>query len=121
MTLDIWSPHRFTTGLLNPAGQLFLTDRVPFYYVDRPDNRKHVVVEGDTLRNLAARFFPQLSYAAELWVVIADFQRDDAGKPAPIHDPTRPLHMTHKVVYIPSLATVLSEVFSEERRLVHDV
>lgn len=120
MTLDLWSPHRFCTGLTDPEGRLFLTDRVPFYYRPLADNRRHTVIQGDTLRGLAARYFAPLSYAAELWVVLGDFQADAEGNPAPIHDPTLELGAGAKL-WIPSLATVLSEVFNEERRLQHDV
>ena len=119
-TLDRWSRHRFTTGLHDTSERLFLTDRVPFYYVERADNRIHIVRDGDSLRSLAARFFSSLSYASDLWYVIADFQHDGFGRPAPIHDPTLARAAGRELV-IPSVTTVLTEILSEERRLLHDV
>jgi hypothetical protein len=118
--MDFYSPHRFCTGLEDMKGRLYLTDRVPFFYRDRPDNRLHTVRGGDTLRGLAARYFASLDYAAELWTIVADFQVDKDGDPAPIHDPTIALTPGTTLI-IPSVATVLSEAQSEERRLEHDV
>ncbi len=119
MSLDLWSPHRFCTGLEDTQGRVFLTERVPFYYRPLADNRIHVVADGDTLRSIAARYYPSLAYAPELWVVVADFQADDNGNPAPIFDPTIRLAAGRKL-WVPSLATVLAEVFSEARRADHD-
>lgn len=119
-TLDRWSRHRFTTGLRDTSDRLYLIDRVPFLYVDRVDNRVHRVREGDSLRSIATAYFASLPYASDLWYVVADFQRDDAGRPAPIHDPTLALAAGRELV-IPSVVTVLTEILSEERRLLHDV
>jgi hypothetical protein len=119
-TLDIYSAHRFCTAMQDTGGRWFLTDRVPFSYVERFDNQFHPVREGDTLRGLAAYYFAPLAYAAELWWVLADFQPTDRG--GPIIDPTIALDpSTRTTMVIPSVATVLGEVLSEERRLLHDV
>ena len=81
----------------------------PFRYRDLPDNREHIVREGDTLWNIAARFYRGLPRPAGLWWIIADFQSD------PIHDPTVAL-TPGRVLSIPSLSTVQTEIFSESRR-----
>ena len=120
-TLDTYSAHRFCTAVQDTLGLWFLTDRVPFAYTTGfADDRLHQVTEGDTLRALAATYFAPLSYAAELWWVIADYQPADRG--GPIVDPTIALDpSTRPMLVIPSVATVLGEALSEERRLLHDV
>lgn len=70
-------------------GRQFLAPREKFTFRELPDNIIHTVKKGDTLQNLAARFYANLSTkvvsAANLYWVIADFQ------PQPIHDPTTQL------------------------------
>lgn len=108
------SRHLFTTAQKRPGDErLFLSDRVPFRFVDLPDNRTHPVKSGDTLWSLAARYFaplgelPELS-AAQFWWVIADFQ------PVPIHDPTIQLVPGQKLI-IPSVRTVRERVLQPRR------
>lgn len=120
MTLDIYSRHRFCVGREDDAGRIALDDRTTFAFRDLADNRLHTVKDGDTLWSLAAYYFAALEYAAELWWVIADYQIDEAGNPAPIHDPTVALTAGSTLV-IPSVATVLREAIAEERRPEHDV
>lgn len=121
MVLDIWSPFRFCSALEDSQGRMFLTDRVPFYYQNLPDNIEHVIVQGDTPRKLAAQYYSSLEYAAELAPFIADFQVDEAtGEPAPIRDETIALTPGRRL-WIPSLETVLAVILSEERRAEHDV
>lgn len=68
------------------TGRQFLAPREKFTFRELEDNIVHIVKKGDTLQNLAARFYANLSTrtisAATLYWVIADFQ------PKPIHDPT---------------------------------
>ena len=103
------SRHSFTEARLEAAsGKLLLGPRVPFRYLDRPDNRVHVVRSGDTLWNLARRYFSPLArlplYSSSmLYWVIMDFQ------PTPILDPTRRLADGSTLV-IPSVATVVDRV-----------
>lgn len=103
------SRHLFTTAQIRNGDQrLFLSDRVPFRFVDLPDNRVHTVKRGDTLHRLAARYFAPIGElpfisAANLWWVIADFQ------PTPIHDPTIQLTEGAKLI-IPSVRTVQERV-----------
>jgi hypothetical protein len=104
------SRHLFAVGLLDDDGRSFLTDRVPFRFTPYDDNILHVVREGDTLFNLAGRYYAEMERPAGLWWAIADFQ------PAPIHDPTLKL-TTNSVVIVPSVRTIVEAVMSEKRRL----
>ena len=104
-----FSRHTFTSAVLGDDGRLFLTEREPFRFRSLPDNRQHVVKEGDTLFSLAGRYFAPLPRPAGLWWVIADFQPD------PVHDPTVALE-PGRVLVVPSIRTVQEEIFSETRR-----
>lgn len=86
----------------------FTTDRIRFKYRIRPDNINHPVSEGDTLFTLAGRYFRGIDRPSGLWWVIGDYQPD------PVHDPTIQLPLATSVV-VPSLRTVLEEVFNLER------
>lgn len=103
------SRHLRTTAQKREGDErLFLSDRVPFPYVDLSDNRVHTVKGGDTLWNLASRYFAPLGQlpdisAATLWWVIADFQ------PQPIHDPTISLVQGEQLI-IPSVRTVQERI-----------
>lgn len=88
---------------------LFIVERDPFPFVQRADNRIHVIQEGDTLQALAGSHYRQFRRPAGLWWVIADFQ------PQPIHDPTLRL-VPGVVLIIPSPRTVEEEIFDESRR-----
>lgn len=106
------SRHLYTLAITNsddPQQRLFLTDRERFFFRVLPDNRQHTVIEGDTLFNLAGRYFAPMPRACGLWWVIADFQ------PEPIHDPTLKLQRD-RLMIIPSLTTVLAEIFNDRRR-----
>lgn len=104
------SRHSFTSAQQDAVGRLFLSDRVPLRFENRPDNASHVVRAGDTLWRLAAKFYAPLGRlpdrsAALLYWIIADFQ------PTPIHDPTVRL-AEGTVLIIPSISTVLSRVLA---------
>jgi len=90
--------------------RLHLTDREPFRFQPLSDNRQHLVREGDTLFSLAGRYFASLPRPSGLWWVIADFQ------PEPVHDPTLGLELGRLVV-VPSVRTLVEEIFSEKRRV----
>jgi hypothetical protein len=104
-----FSRYTFSSAVLDDGERLLLTDREPFRFRALPDNRQHVVKEGDTLFSLAGRYFAPLPRPAGLWWIIADFQPD------PIHDPTLALDIG-RVLLVPSVRTVVEEVFSEKRR-----
>lgn len=104
------SRHSFTTAQLNADGIEYLSDRIPFRYRAFDDNGSHVVKDGDTLWNIASRYYSSLGRlpeysAAQLWWVIADFQ------PTPIHDPTIKL-AEGQVLIIPSVSTVLNYILA---------
>jgi hypothetical protein len=105
-----FSRYTFSAAVMDDDERLHLTDREPFRFRPLPDNRQHVVKEGDTLFSLAGRYFAALPRPAGLWWVIADFQ------PEPVHDPTLGLELGRLVV-VPSVRTLVEEVFSEKRRV----
>ena len=105
----LYSRHIFSEGLLDDDERLFLTDRSPYGYRSFPDNRTHLVKEGDTLYNLAHHYFRPLPRPAGLWWVLADFQ------PQPVHDPTLMLQ-PGTVLVVPSVRTVREEILGEKRR-----
>lgn len=103
------SRHSFVEQRSDGNERLYLTPRKRFLFKQRSDNRTHVVGDGDTLFNLAARYFPRFPRPAGLWWIIADFQ------PTPIHDPTIKLS-PGRVLVVPSERTVDEEILSERRR-----
>jgi LysM domain len=103
------SRHRFSVGVRDADERMHLSERPVFGYRDLPDNRQHVVKEGDTLFNIAGRYFAGTERAAGFWWAIADFQ------PVPIHDPT--IRLTPgTVVVVPSLRTLQLDILDEGRR-----
>lgn len=105
----IYSRFTFSSAILDGDERLFLTDREPFLFQSLPDNRQHIVQQGETLFSLAGRYFASLPRPAGLWSIIADFQPD------PIHDPTLALDVGRSLV-IPSVRVVTEEILSETRR-----
>jgi hypothetical protein len=107
------SRFSFCTGLTDEKGNLYLTEREPFTFVDLPDNRPHMVVVGDTLEGLAERYFPSFGeQAAQLYWVIADFQ------PERIRDKTLRL-APGRVLIVPSETTIRERVLNPSRREEH--
>jgi hypothetical protein len=120
VALDLYSTFRFCTALFDDQDRLYLTERVPFLYRPLADNRAHVARDGDRLWYLASAYFAPRVYAAQLWYVIADFQvGSDGTTPQPIHDPTIPLEVG-SIVWIPSLATLDTQILNERRRAEFD-
>lgn len=109
MPPNAYSRHRFCIGTSDDEGRRFLGERLFYGYRELNDNRQHTVVEGDTLFNLAGRYFDAMPRAAGFFWVIADFQPD------PIHDPTLRLE-PGTVLVIPSLRTLQEEILNEARR-----
>lgn len=103
------SRHRFSVGTADADDAMFLTERPVYGYRELPDNRQHLVVEGDTLFTLAGRYFAGMPRPAGFWWAIADFQ------PTPVQDPTLTLRVG-SVVVIPSLRTLQMEILNERRR-----
>jgi len=104
-----FSRYSFSAAALDDAGRLFFTEREPFRVRSFPDNRQHVVQQGDTVFSLPGRYFAPLRRPSGLWWVIADFQ------PEPIHDPTLALDLG-RLLFIPSIRVITEEVFAEARR-----
>ena len=113
MPPDINSRYRFSYGVKDDYGSLYLTDRAPYGYNPHPDNRIHTVVQGDTLFHLAAIYFAPLERACGFWWVIADFQ------PEPIVDPTIKLE-PGRILHIPSRRVLTDIILNEHGRRYHD-
>ncbi len=105
----VGSRHSFTLGVHDTDGHLHLTEREPYRFRAHTDNRVHVVVQGDTLWDLAGRYFAPLPRACGFWWAIADFQPD------PIVDPTLALEPGRRLV-IPSLRVLTDVVLGEAGR-----
>lgn len=103
------SRHGFCLGVLDEDGRRFLTEREPYRYRVFADNRVHCVVGGETLFDLAGRYFAPLPRACGFWWAIADFQPD------PILDPTLALEEGTTVV-IPSTRVLTDVILAEARR-----
>ncbi len=108
-----FSPHQYTTAKTNTLGQRFLTDRVPFRFVDAPDNRVHIVQEGERMEDIASRYYARFETvdtpAAGFAWLIRDFQ------PVTIIDPTIKLKAGQRL-YIPSDNFVAQRIFDDRRR-----
>ncbi len=104
-----YSRYLFCQGITDQDGNLLLTDRVPFRFVDRSDNRTHTISEGDDLFGLADRYFVGLPRPSQFFWLIADFQ------PEPIFDPTLRLTIGSQLA-IPSIRCVVEEILNESRR-----
>ncbi len=103
------SRHLLTTALTDNSERVFLSERVPFRFIELPDNRKHTVKEGDDLFNIAGRYFAPLNRPAGFFWAVADFQPD------PIIDPT--LKITFgRILFVPSIRTLVESILSEDRR-----
>lgn len=112
MPPKVASRHIFCLGVKDNVGLLHLTDREPYRFQNHSDNRRHTVVQGDTLFDLAGRYFSPLPRACGFWWVIADFQPD------PILDPTLELEPGRRL-HVPSLRVLTDVVLGETRRREH--
>lgn len=108
-----WSRDRFTTGITDDDGVLYLSEREPYAYRELADNVVHRVTQGDTLWTLAATYYEGIERPARFWWAIGDFQPD------PIHDPTIALAPDSELV-IPSIRTLQEEILNERRRMEHE-
>lgn len=109
MALYRLSRFRFCFALEDSSDKLYLVEREPFRFREENDNRSHIVQEGDTIFNLAGRYFRGMdaNRACGLWWVIADFNG--------LHDPTLALAPGSEII-IPSTRLVRMEVFNSDRR-----
>ena len=103
------SRYSFCQGFQDEQGRWMLTDREPYRFHEHADTRGHVVAQGNTLFELAGRYFAPLPRACGYWWAIADFQ------PVPIVDPTLALEPGTRI-FIPSLRVLTDVVLGEPRR-----
>lgn len=103
------SRHSFTVGVRDEQGRLFLTEREPYGFHGHADTRAHVVAQGESLFDLAGRYFAPLPRACGFWWAIADFQQD------PIIDPTLELEVGRRLL-IPSVRVLTDVILSARRR-----
>jgi hypothetical protein len=109
MPPQVGSRHSFSLGVRDDSGVLRLTDREPYGFHAHADNRTHMVVQGDTLWDLAGRYFAPLPRACGYWWAIAEYQVD------PIVDPTLELDLGRRLV-IPSLRVLTDVILGEAGR-----
>lgn len=109
--LQAGSRFSFCEGVLDEENRLYLTEREPYRFREHSDTRVHRVTEGDSLFDLAGRYFDPLPRACGFWWVIADFQ------PNPIIDPTIELE-PGALILIPSLRVLTDVIFGEQRALL---
>jgi hypothetical protein len=107
--LHDFSRYLFCQGIVDADGNLYLTDREPFRFVERSDNLFHTVQEGDTLFSLAFTYFERMPRPDQFFWAIADFQRE------PIVDVTLALPKGVTLV-IPSVRCLIEEILNESRR-----
>ncbi len=94
-----WSRFKWSTVETDEAGRRYLGERPVFGYRDLPDNRLHIVKEGERVWHVCHIFFPRLPKNGTLYWIVCDFQ------PEPILDPTLELEVGRLLV-IPSQETV---------------
>jgi len=112
MPPKVGSRHTFTRLRTDSDGVRYLTERAPYLYRELDDNELHIIRQGETWWTLAARYFTGLPRACGFWWAIADFQ------PSTVVDPTIPPE-PGSVVVVPSLATLVNRILSEDRRREH--
>ena len=105
----VGSRYIFCSGVRDDADVLHLTEREPYRYHEHQDTRVHTVVQGDTLFDLAGRYFASLPRACGFWWVIADFQPD------PILDPSLELEPGLRLL-IPSVRVLNDVILGQARR-----
>ena len=105
--LTIGSRYRMADLILHSeTGVQSLGPRAMIEYFEDQDAIPHVITAGDTLHNLAAKYFGGVPSPATLWWVIADFQPD------PIIDPTVRL-IPGQVIMIPGPTTAQDAILSQ--------
>ncbi len=109
MMVNAFSRLRFSTIWTDERERLYLGEREPFRYRSLPDSIQHVVSAGDTLFNIAGRYYAGTPRGAGFWWAIGDFQ------PLPIHDGTIRL-VEATVIVVPSLRVLQTQILNPARR-----
>lgn len=104
-----YSLYRHSLEMTDPRGNLITTEYEPYRYRYLRDNITHVVVEGETLMQIAFLYWGTLPDPGSLYRVIADFQ------PEPIVDPFLKLAGGSKII-VPSENTLLTKILDPDRR-----
>ena len=103
------SRYTFCQAFQDDKGRWMLSDREPYRFHEHADTRIHVMAQGDTLFDLAGRYFSPLPRACGYWWAIADFQEP------PIIDPSISLEVGRRLS-IPSLRVLTDVILGEPRR-----
>jgi hypothetical protein len=74
--ITISSRYRLSQVIRKSDGTLYLTERSTLSFANVEGVITHKVIEGDTLENLAERYYQGLVSASSYWWAIADFQPD---------------------------------------------
>lgn len=101
------SRYMFCNGVRDDDGKLYLTDREPYRFHEHNDTRTHRIVQGETLFDLAGRYFAPLPRACGFWWAIADFNE--------IQDPTLALE-TGSRLFIPSVRVLTDVILGQARK-----
>jgi hypothetical protein len=112
MPMFPWGRYRYCLQTANEDGILRLDEREPFRYKDEPDNRNHRARSGDSWWGLAHMYLQGIPRPCGMWWLLCEFQ------PTPVIDPTIVIPV-NKLIIVPSLRLVRTEVFSNERRRYH--
>lgn len=103
---SVFSRYKFSDTAIDSEGRLFLLDREPFRFRERPDNISHVSQEGQRWWHIAQRYYAEISdNAGPLYWIICDYQVP------PVLDPTLTIP-GNTLVIVPSPELVLSEILN---------
>lgn len=106
--MNATSRYRFSEVLVESDGAVWLGPPPPFEYREFSDTRVHRVTEGETLRQVAARYYAMRARPEQFAWVIADFQ------PEPIRDPFLPLE-PERDLFVPSLRVLEELILAQSR------
>jgi len=114
MINDPISRYKYTDRRLQPSGDdqtelVYFSTRESVKYASDTENQMYTVKAGDTLQNLAQKFFDGFQTPAQLWWILAEYQNP------PIFDPTLKLEVG-KILVVPSVNR--THALINERKLV---